>query len=175
MQTLLTAAAIMTVLAFLAGCAGPRPVPSAPTPLPAVATPTAGPLPNAPAPNASLAIEQQFVVVYPQRQGEPFGYEPRFQLRETNGRSGATLQNISVGYNGGADNTGPSCWQDTLRVPPGGTLDMFYTDAGQKWLSYCAPGSGGRTEAPQLRVIVTFTDDDGRTGTAEATATVLGK
>jgi len=168
MHSLLTPAAVMAVLA-LCGCEG-RPVPSAPNPLPAVATPPAVPLPN-----ASLAIEQQFVVVHPQSQGDPFVYELRFQLRETNGISGATIQNVSFGYNGGTDNVGPGCWGDTLRVLPGGTLDTFYTDAGQKWLGYCAPWSGGRTETPQLRVVVTFTDDDGRTGTTEATATVIGK
>jgi len=165
---LLTSAAVTVVIAFFAGCEG-RPAPSAPAPLPTVATPPAAPpLPT----NASLVIEQQFVIVHPQLKGDPFGYELRFRLRETNGNSGATIQNVSVEDSGGTDNTGPDCWRDILRVPPGGTLDIFYTYAGQDWLSYCAPWSGGRTETPQLRVVVTFTDDDGRRGTAEAVATV---
>ena len=64
-------AAVLVVLAFFASCEG-RPAPSVPTPLPAVATPPAVPLP----PNASLVIEQPFVIVHPQLQGDPFGYIP---------------------------------------------------------------------------------------------------
>ena len=94
-----------------------------------------------------------------------FGYEPRFQLRETAGISGATIQNIFVGFaDGGGDNAGPSCWRDTLRVPPGGRLDIFHTDEGSSWFGYCAPTTGGYGYSPEIHLVVTFTDDDGRTG-----------
>jgi hypothetical protein len=39
--------------------------------------------------------------------------------------------------------TGPGCWRDALRVPPGGTLDVFETDAGIDWLGYCGVSIGG--------------------------------
>jgi hypothetical protein len=58
------------------------------------------------------------VRLYPQGFGtEGFQYEPRFQLRETSGKSGATIQNLLVGdTKGGGDNTGPGCWGPALRV-----------------------------------------------------------
>ena len=128
----------------------------------------------APTTNASLVIERLSIRVYPQTQGDKFGYEPRFQLREASGNSGATIQNVAiVAPNGGSDNTGPSCWQDTLRVAPGAVLDTFYTDAGARWLSYCAPWSGGNSETPDLRVVVTFSDDEGHVGSVQSRATVI--
>jgi hypothetical protein len=54
-------------------------------------------------------------------------------------------------------------------VPPGGTLDTF--DTGVSWLGYCAPGSGGRTPTPTLRLLVNFVDDHGRWGSVEAFVT----
>src|SRR4029077_2628133 len=116
---------------------------------PAAPSSLAPPPPTAVAPttNASLVIERLSIRVYPQTQGDKFGYEPRFELREASGNSGATIQNVAiVAPNGGSDNTGPSCWQDKLRVAPGAVLDTFYTDAGARWLSYCAPWSGGQSE-----------------------------
>ena len=128
----------------------------------------------APTTNASLVIERLSIRVYPQTQGDKFGYEPRFQLREASGNSGATIQNVAiVAANGGSDNTGPSCWQDTLRVAPGAVLDTFYSDAGARWLSYCAPWSGGNSETPDLRVVVTFSDDEGHVGSVQSRATVV--
>jgi hypothetical protein len=114
-------------------------------------------------------IEQGSLRLRPLSSGPAFEYEPRFQLREISGKSGATIQNVFLGLvNGGGDNTGPGCWQDALRVPPGGTLDTFYTDEGYKWLGYCGVWSTGSSETPTLQLIVTFTDDDGVTGTVEA-------
>ena len=114
-------------------------------------------------------IEQGSLRLRPLPKGPAFEYEPRFQLRETGGKSGATIQNVFLGaVNGGGDNTGPVCWRDVLRVPPGGTLDTFYTDEGYKWLGYCGVWSNGSSETPTLQLIVTFTDDDGVTGRADA-------
>ena len=115
---------------------------------------------------ASLVIERLTVDV--SGQNGYFGYLTRFLLRETTGQSGATILGIVVAGPSGSDATGPGCWIDKLWVPPGGTLDTFYTDAGLDWLLYCAPGSGGRERNPQLRVRVTFIDDGGREGIVEA-------
>jgi hypothetical protein len=124
--------------------------------------------------SAVLLIEQLSIRVHPQTQGDKFGYEPRFQLREASGYSGATIQNVAVvAPNGGSDNTGPSCWRDTLRVPPGGVLDTFFSDAGASWLSYCAVWSGGNSETPDLLVVVTFIDDEGHVGSVQSRATAV--
>lgn len=117
-------------------------------------------------------IERPRIFLYPQPNGY-FGYDVRFGLTETGGKSRATIQNVFVGdFAGGGDNTGPGCWIDPLRVPAGGSLDVFETDAGIMWLSYCAPASGGFSDKPELLIIVSFSDDDGRSGNARATATV---
>ncbi len=116
---------------------------------------------------ASLMIEGLSVDVFPDLNGH-FGYLPRFLLTETSRNSGATILDIVVIGPNGTDSTGPGCWRDRLRVPPGGTLDTFYTDAGLMWLLYCAPGSGGRSSRPELRVIVNFVGDGGQTGKVEA-------
>jgi hypothetical protein len=120
-----------------------------------------------------VAIEAAWVNVFPSSRLEKyFGYEVRFRLKETAGTSGATIQDVFVVHSdGGGDHTGPSCWRDILRVPPGGTLDVFYTDEGLKWLGYCAPLSGGPTDKPELQVWVSFADDRGQSGTVRAVAT----
>ena len=124
--------------------------------------------PVVPPPAASLVIEQTSLIVLPDPQGdafgEPFLYEPRFQLRETNGKSGATIQGVFVD----GDSTGPECWKTVLRVPPGGILDTFYSDEGWKWLGYCGPWGGGKSAAPTVHVSVTFTDDSGGVATVYA-------
>ena len=116
---------------------------------------------------AALAIER--IYLSPQINDPRFGYHVRFQLRETSGNSGATLQDVFVGdaVSGGGDHTGPGCWGQALRVPPGGTLDTFYTDAGVAWLSYCAVGMAHPSQ--NVLVVVKFEDDDGRSGSVVAT------
>ena len=129
--------------------------------------PPVAPVPPAPQPTASLAIEQTSLIVRPDPHG--YQYEPRFQLRETSGHSGATIQNIFLeNANGGGSNTGPGCWETVLRVPPGGTLDTFYSDEGWNWLGYCGVWEGGQTAAVTLQVVVSFTDDNGVAGTVTA-------
>jgi hypothetical protein len=101
-----------------------------------------------------------------------FGYDVRFLLHETGGLSGATVTGIYVSGPDGSDGTGPSCWGDALRVPPGGTLDIFHSDAGREWLAYCAPGTGGAIAKPNLIVEVSFSDDEGRVSSATSAVTV---
>src|SRR5205814_2057670 len=101
MRTALTCAAFVASVGLFSGC-DDRPMPPAPSslqpPSPSVVAPT-------PATSAALLIEQLSIRVHPQTQGDKFGYEPRFQLREANGYSGATIQNIAVvAPNGGSDN-----------------------------------------------------------------------
>ena len=73
----------------------------------------------------------------------------------------------------GSDQTGPGCWRDQLRVPAGGALDTFYTDAGAQWLGCCGPGSGGTTASPALAAEVTFRDDSGVVGSISVPVTSL--
>ena len=139
--------------------------PSAPLRLPPVSP--APPAPPAPQPTASLAIEHTSLVVQPCPQGcgtNAFLYWPRFQLRETSGKSGATIQTFLVG----GDRTGPDCWGPALRVPAGGTLDTFYSDEGWKWLGYCGVWGSGKSAVATVHVSVTFADDNGVAATVYA-------
>ena len=163
MRRSLTLSVLIAILGIAPACDNSS-SPSAPLGLP--------PVPPAPQPTASVAIEHTSLIVHPCPQGcgtDLFLYEPRFQLRETSGRSGATIQNFFVGdVKGGGDNTGPSCWGLALRVPPGGTLDTFYSDEGWNWLGYCGVWGSGKSAAGTVRVAVTFTDDDGAAATVVA-------
>jgi hypothetical protein len=117
-----------------------------------------------------VVIESAFAIVHRQPLGEPpgyYGYELRFLLRETSGRSGATVERIVIYGPSGSDETGPGCWRDQLRVPPGGVLDTFHTDVGSLWLLYCGPGTGGFTATPSLMIRVTLKDDAGATSTVD--------
>jgi hypothetical protein len=51
-----------------------------------------------------------------------------------------------------------------------GTLDIFFSD--HKELGYCAPFVDGTSRTPDVHVVVTFTDDAGRTGQVRAIFTV---
>ena len=99
----------------------------------------------------------------------PFWLDLRFLLRETGGVSAASVQTVLIGDERGAgDMTAVGCWGVELRVPPGGTLDTFYTNAGRDWLSYCAPSYDASVDTRTLKapvtLNVTFLDDEGRTG-----------
>ena len=157
-RALVTLILLGTALPLL-GCSQGSLAPASPTRIP-LPTPTPGPIDATT--NASVTIEDASAIIHPD--GARFGYEVRFLLRETGGRSGATVQRIAFYGPDGSDETGPGCWRDSLRVPPGGVLDTFHTDAGQYWLAYCSPGSGGPVRTPSLSIVVTFTDDDGRVG-----------
>jgi hypothetical protein len=145
MRRSLTLSVLIAILGIASACDNTS-SPSAPLRLP--------PVPPAPQPAASLAIEQTSLIVRPNPQGdafgEPFPYEPRFQLRETSGKSGATIQGFLVD----GDNTGPGCWRTVLRVPPGGILDTFYSDEGWNWLGYCGVWGGGKSAAGTVHVVV---------------------
>ena len=149
-------------LVFLLSACSPGASPTAPsgaTPPPALA--------GAVLTISGLTLE----VVRPTQPGGTFYYNERFQLTETGGKSGATIQNIqSTVENGNSENTGTSCWRQPIRVAPGGTLDTF--DTGWDQLGYCAPFAASRAESSRVTVIVLFTDDEGRGGSAIATASV---
>jgi hypothetical protein len=100
-------------------------------------------------------------------------FNPRFKLIETSGKSGATIQHIQSSLNGAVTHdTGSECWTAPIRVRPGATLDLF--DSGSASLGDCAPSFAARADATQIKVVVTFTDDEGRNGSAEATTTPGG-
>lgn len=136
---------------------------------PVLATPSEPP-PPPPAPlppDAVLTLSKVNVTVVPDPPDGLF-YEFRFELKETGGRSGATIRNVITSVdNGQSETTGPECWGDTMRVPPGGTLIDF--DSGWTDLSYCAPWSYSSKEAARYTVSVRFADDEGREGILSVT------
>jgi hypothetical protein len=145
------------------GCSGSPSTPAAPTPVPSSPTqPAPTPPPTTNPSSASVVIEDPFAIV--RSDGSRFGYDVRFLLRETSGASGATIERIVIYGPSGSDETGSICWKDQIRVPAGGALDTFYTDAGAQSLTYCGPGSGGTTASPVLAAAVTFRDDSGVVG-----------
>jgi hypothetical protein len=122
-------------------------------------------------PAASLSLSQvrASIGLAERNSGYKFEYQVRFDLAETGGRSGATIQNVETTVED-SFNTGQACWRETFRVAPGGTLDVF--DGGWNNLGYCAPGAASRTAADRVSVSVTFADDEGRTKTVHAIALV---
>ena len=162
-----TAATLLVGSFLVAGCSTSPTVPSHTTSVTSTTPP-----PAAPTSTAVLSVSEFTATSVPTNDGSyKFTYLVRFVLSETGGKSGATIQNIETTIDD-RFNTGPGCWGETLRVPPGGTLDTFDTDAGAKWLSYCAPDAASRSEASQVSLVVTFTDDDGRSGTVQAATSV---
>jgi hypothetical protein len=122
-----------------------------------------------PGPTATLIVESPSVTVSAPSAAGYYEYLVRFKLRETGGQSAATVGDIVVFGPNGSDRTGPGCWGSQLTVPAGGVLDTFDTDAGLNWLLYCAPGSGGRTPNPSLRVLIYYVDERGRSRSVEST------
>jgi hypothetical protein len=98
------------------------------------------------------------------------GYEARFLLTETSGKSGAAIRQIETldDRNNGWI-TESTCWHDTIRVEAGQTIDAF--DAGWEKLGISAPSTDTQPTS-HVRIVVTFVDDDGHTGTASASAAV---
>jgi hypothetical protein len=123
-----------------------------------------------PMPVAVLTVSGFFVTTGFDRSGGPV-FNERFKLTETSGKSGATIQKIESLVNGTVThNTGPSCWYGPVRVAPGATLDLF--DAGRDTLGTCAPSFSGHGDAARVTIVVTFTDDEGRSGSVEAATTL---
>ena len=137
-------------------------------------SPPSAPRPAPPPPSASLTIEDLSIVVlegpcsyfYSE---EHRCFRPRFTLRETGGATGATLQAAHLEGPDGAEPgliAGPACpYNKKIRVPPGGTSDIFQRDArdagedGYCWLWGDLPN---RTERRQLDLVIQFSSDDGR-------------
>jgi hypothetical protein len=108
---------------------------------------------------------------------DSYVYEVRFLVRELGGRSGAIIKwitvhnpNLRAGESTSTQHQSESCWRTELRVPPGGTLDTFYTDAGSAWLSYCWVGIDALPGASSFPIEVFFKDDYGYEGSVKATA-----
>lgn len=133
--------------------------------------PTPPPPPPPPLPPASLTIEDLSIVAlegpcsyfYSE---EHRCFRPSFILRETGGASGATVQNAWLEGPDGAEPGligGPACPHNTkIRVPPGGTSDIFHRAAGGDGYCHIWGDLPNRTERRQLELIIEFTDDDGR-------------
>ena len=160
---LLASTAVLTTT-FAAGCSPGSPLSPAPP------TQTVSPIQAL----VSVVIEDAFAIVHPE-QGGRFSYEVRFLLRETSGRGGATVFRVAVFGPTDESRTGVECWREQvqMRIPPGGVLDIFHTDAGAKALSYCGPVSEGTTANPSLAVSVFFNGEDGSAGRVDARITSL--
>ena len=159
---LLTAAAVIGLLAVSPGCRDQWGVlpPNPPLPIPTPPPPSL----------ASLVIEDPWIALRPAHGPNALWGEVRFLLRETSGVSSAAVREVVVP--GGGDPANAACWGPKQRVPAGGTLDTFYTDDGVRWLGYCGPWGITPAEPRQpITVIVTFDDDQGRRGSVEATVT----
>ena len=158
---------LLAGVVVIAGCTES---PVSPWPPPAAREPP----PNPPS-FASVAIEAPLVVLRPDAIPGQFWVAVRFLLKETGGNSGATIQSIFVrnGRTGSGEQISGLCTEG-LRIPAGGVLDVFYTDEGYRWLSYCAPANVALIGSPILefpvRVSVVFLDDEGRMGRVDATA-----
>lgn len=100
-----------------------------------------------------------------------WGYEPRFRIIETSGRTGALIRSVVVrapltvaAPDTQWEETGESCWGRKVRVESGGTLLAFsvepYSTGG---LAYCAPflSSLAAQGLPSVWVVVTYVDDNG--------------
>jgi hypothetical protein len=125
-----------------------------------------------PTPVAVVTVSGFFVTTRFDKSGGPL-FNPRFRLTETSGKSGATIQHIQSSANGiVTHDTGSECWTAPIRVRPGATLDLF--DSGSASLGDCAPSFAARADPTQIKVVVTFTDDEGRGGSVEATTTATG-
>src|SRR5262245_24443857 len=158
-------AVLAFMLAVTAGCGSPLPT----GPSDVGATPTSPAEPTTPATTASravLAIEDAFAIGWPWKDHDSLVYEVRFLLRELGGRSGATPKSIAVsnpnlrpGEHTSKQDQSESCWLTELRMPPGGMLDTFYTDAGSRWLSYCSVGIDALTGVVELGLAVRFQDE----------------
>ena len=165
----LSALAVLSLLAGIAAGCTDSPVTPEPPPVPPPTSPTPGPA------SAALAIEDPVVLVRASPVPDRFDVEVRFLLRETGLNSGATIEGIYLYDVQGGETIGGDCTKG-LRVPPGGVLDTFYSDEGYKSLGYCAPAMGRintPTPAHPINVTVTFLDDDGRRGWADARALVV--
>ena len=115
-----------------------------------------------PASTVSLAVVSvESLVVTMETTATGFLYKVSYLLRETAGRSSATLTGVSYALSTGGT-TDPTL-SGTTRIPAGqaynpGTISV--TD------------NTGRGPSPQLTVNVTFTDDSGQRGSASAVGSV---
>ena len=172
-----TAIVFMALLTGVGACDDRSALPNSPSPPPTPGREPPSP-PPAPAPPtgglsaAVLVMSNMRVTEFPPRPNNLYyWYGVQFLLSEVSGKSGATITNVQTSITGDADNTGPICWRDVIRVAPSGTLDTF----GEGWdaLGYCAPGVGSPTPIPSLSVLVSYVDDEGRAGSVAASVTVV--
>jgi hypothetical protein len=151
---------------LVTACSGMPSAPSAP------ATSVAGPaVPSPGPPVASLAVEA-FTVIGSRHDdslnGEWFEFQPALRLSETSGKSGAWVTSINFHL----DDIGPAGavppWGVKKRVDAGATRDMIGPDVyGDYEFSI-----SGHTDAQRVSVVISFTDDQGRSGSVTAVATV---
>ena len=151
---------------LVTACSGMPSAPSAP------ATSVAGPpAPSPGRPVASLAVEA-FTVIgsrhFDSYNGEWFEFQPALRLTETSGKSGAWVTSMNFHL----DDIGPAGavppWQVTKRVDAGATRDMIDPDVYGDYELLIS----GHTDAQRVSVVISFTDDEGRTGSVVAVATV---
>jgi carboxypeptidase family protein len=138
---LLTAVTFAAGVVSLVGACGGSPA----TPTPAVV--------------AALTISPLTATVEPTSAG--FMYHVSYQLKETSGRSAATLTDVTYTLASGAA-LDPAL-ASPIKVAAGGSASAGTVNVAD---------TSGRGKSNQVTVRVTFTDDNGRTGTSSASAAV---
>ena len=125
-------------------------------------TPT--PVPN----TTSATLEIRNFRVSETRSTNSFVYFAEFDLAETSGRSGATVDALRLWLPTGAHaESGVECWRRPIRVPAGGTFAV--DDA---FLGYCSPDPESVTAVFEVKLEVVFRDDAGAVGEAELIADI---
>ncbi len=160
--------------ALCSACGSSLPLPTGPSenrpgPVPPVAIPPVG----SPA-SGNLSASSVTATVSPKDSGGTykFEYSIKFDLVETTGRSGATIDSIKVIVDEDGFLSGAYCWGTPIRVAPGGTLRLFASGVDEA-LGYCSPGPVGSSAAEsELTVLLGFVDDQGQYGRLEIIARV---
>jgi|SRR5581483_1647349 len=141
MQKFALAAMVVSALA-LSGCGSSTSAPTTPA-----------------TPSAALSISSFTATLT--SSGSTNVYQVAFQLKETGGKAGATINTIRLSLgNGGSGNADPTA---PTKISAGGTLD-----SGTITLTDSITGQ----VATQITVTVTFTDDGGHAGTVSSSANV---
>ncbi len=168
MRFTLALSLLASLLCAACGNSSPTAPPVRPAFVPPPAPPTAGPpIPGGPA-ASSLVFSAITVQLFKRGAPDPFQYVlATLKLMETTGRSGITLQTISVlTPSGRTDSDCPGI--GVVHIDWGETLDLVPR------LGYCMPYAVAKSEETQVTVHVGFVDDNGQLGAIQRTIDVSG-
>jgi len=123
------------------------------------------------APLSGLDTAEFFVIEFKYPGSTTWSYAPQLTVRETSGRSTATVTKLVVVLPGLNPGTNPMPPFDTSKcVAPGQTLSLLNEIYGDFELTFDRPGSRASGTAS---IVTTFADPDGREGTTSATGPIV--